>query len=40
MHPIKLWWLMEAKKPITMHGDMTEDRVREIYEETYGRPSP
>jgi hypothetical protein len=36
MTPRELWWLFEAKKPPTMYGKMSEDEVRQIYEETYG----
>jgi hypothetical protein len=36
MTPRELWWLFEAKKPVKMYGKMTEDEVRQIYEETYG----
>jgi hypothetical protein len=31
-----LWWLVEAAQPVRMYGSMTEDEVREIYEEAYG----
>jgi hypothetical protein len=27
---------MEAKKPVRMYGDLTEDQVREIYQDAYG----
>jgi hypothetical protein len=36
MSPAELWWLIEAKQPVKMYGSMTEDEVRQIYEETYG----
>lgn len=36
MTPTEYWWLAEANKPKRMYGDMTEDEVRQIYEETYG----
>jgi hypothetical protein len=35
-----VWWLLKAKKPTRMFGRMTEDEVREIYEETYGPYQP
>jgi hypothetical protein len=35
-----VWWLYEAKKPVRMFGRMTEDEVRDIYEETYGPYQP
>jgi len=39
-HPIELWWLIEANKPVKMYGRMTEDEVAEIYEEEYGEYQP
>ena len=36
LHPTEFWWLVEANRPVKMYGDMTEDQVRQIYEETYG----
>lgn len=36
MTPAELWWFLEAKKPPKMYGAMSEDEVRQIYEETYG----
>ena len=35
-HPIELWWLLEAKKPVKMYGNMTEYEVKEIYEDEFG----
>lgn len=33
---MQFWWLAEFKRPVKMYGSMTEDQVRQIYEETYG----
>jgi hypothetical protein len=38
--PTELRWWIEAKTPVRMYGAMTEDEVREIYEETYGSNGP
>lgn len=37
MHPVEFWWLAEFQDKLrpTMYGSMTEDQVREIYEDTY-----
>lgn len=36
MTPAEFHWLMEAKRPRTMYGKMTEDEVEAIYAEAYG----
>ncbi len=36
--PREFWWLIDANKPVKMYGNMSEDLVAEIYEETYGPP--
>lgn len=36
MHPTEIHWVLEAIRPVKMYGNMTEDEVAEIYEETYG----
>lgn len=33
LHPTELWWLIDAKRPRKMYGSMTEDTVRELYDE-------
>ena len=33
MHPIEFWWLVDARRPKKMYGDMSEDEVAELYEE-------
>jgi hypothetical protein len=33
---VEFWWLVAARRPRRMYGDMSEDDVRQIYEETYG----
>lgn len=35
LHPDEFWWIAEAKQPPEMYGSMTEDQVREIYEDAY-----
>jgi hypothetical protein len=36
LHPIEFYWIAEVRRPKRMYGNMTEDEVAEIYEETYG----
>lgn len=36
LHPIEFYWLADMNRPKRMYGQMTEDEVRQIYEETYG----
>jgi hypothetical protein len=36
LSPTELWWWVEAKRPVRMYGRMTEDEVRQIYDEAYG----
>lgn len=36
LHPVELHWLLDAKKPVKMYGDMTELEVALLYEETFG----
>jgi hypothetical protein len=40
MSPCELWWHIEACQPVKMYGRMSEDEVREIYENTYGPSEP
>jgi hypothetical protein len=35
-HPRDYWLLLEANRPPKMFGKMTEDEVRQIYEEDHG----
>lgn len=37
MHPEEFWWVAEFQGKLRpkMYGSMTEDQVREIYEDTY-----
>jgi hypothetical protein len=36
--PVELWWLVESKKePPKYAGGMTEEQVRQIWEEDYGQ---
>lgn len=37
LHPAELLWLMDTWKPKKTYGSMTEDEVRQIYEETWGK---
>lgn len=36
LHPREFWLIAEARKQPEMYGSMTEDRVRELYEDAYG----
>ena len=36
MTPTELWWLVEAHRKPPDYGRLTEDEVRELYEEAYG----
>lgn len=36
LHPTEFWWLVDAHTPKKMYLNMSEDEVREIYEEAYG----
>lgn len=37
MHPTEFWWLADFQQKMRpkMYGSMTEDQVREIFEDTY-----
>lgn len=30
LHPTEFWWLVEAKRPPTMYGDLTEDDAADL----------
>jgi len=34
--PAEFYWILEAKKPVTMYGTMSEHEVEAIYAEAYG----
>jgi hypothetical protein len=36
MHPQEVFWLIDAKKPVKMFGNMTEDEAEELYRQQYG----
>lgn len=33
MHPVELWWLLDARRPVRMYGDLTESDVSELYDQ-------
>lgn len=37
MHPTEFWWIADYKRQQNpkMYGDLTEDQVREMYEDNY-----
>jgi hypothetical protein len=37
MHPVELWWWIEANQPEKMYGKMTEVEAKHAYERAYGK---
>jgi hypothetical protein len=37
MHPTEFFWLMDAKTPPKMYGNLTQQDVDELYEFAFGQ---